>query len=247
VEIAISERGAVKGTKTRRERDFHLDTHTIAMLERHCSQMDERAALFGAAIEPDAFLFSLEPDCSTPMHPDYVTRRVAVLKDHLGIPDKRPETVTLEDRALQLRRQRPSPRPKGKTGPLPAGGLSFDEIGKRLDRSGRWAMLAVASAERREASALRGVTLSFDGSILALRKFTSSELLDAGFNISLVAKRQGHGPQVLMKHYAKSRQSADRRAAQHLGHAIHGNPPEAVSTNGRDIYGLMIPADNHRR
>lgn len=61
----------------------------------------------------------------------------------------------------------------------------------------------------------------FDASIVALRKFTSSELLDAGFNISMVAHRQGHGPQVLMKHYAKSRRSADRRAADHLGQVVH--------------------------
>lgn len=36
--------------------------------------------------------------------------------------------------------------------------------------------------------------------ILALRKFTSSELLGAGFSVSAVARRQGLGPQVLVKH-----------------------------------------------
>ncbi len=60
---------------------------------------------------------------------------------------------------------------------------------------------------------------------IALRKFTSSELLDAGFNISMVAQRQGHGPQVLAKHYAKRRRSADRKAAEHLGRVVHGAPP----------------------
>jgi hypothetical protein len=62
---------------------------------------------------------------------------------------------------------------------------------------------------------------TFDGSILALRKFTSSELLDAGFNVSMVAQRQGHGTQVLVKHYAKGRVSADRKAAEHLGRVVH--------------------------
>lgn len=57
--------------------------------------------------------------------------------------------------------------------------------------------------------------------MIALRKFTSSELLDAGFNISVVAQRQGHGPQVLTKHYSRSRRSADRRAAEHLGAIVH--------------------------
>jgi hypothetical protein len=81
--------------------------------------------------------------------------------------------------------------------------------------------LAVASAERRQAALARGLKLDFDGSILALRKFTSTELLDAGFNISMVAARQGHGPGVLVKHYSKARKSADRRAADHLGKLVH--------------------------
>jgi hypothetical protein len=82
--------------------------------------------------------------------------------------------------------------------------------------------MAVAAAQRREVAAADGDGEVFDGSILALRKFTSSELLDAGFNISAVAQRQGHGPQVLTKHYAKGRRSADRKAAEHLGRLVHG-------------------------
>ena len=38
----------------------------------------------------------------------------------------------------------------------------------------------------------------------------------------MVAQRQGHGPQVLVKHYARSRPSADRKAADHLGEVVHG-------------------------
>ena len=68
--------------------------------------------------------------------------------------------------------------------------------------------------------------LSFNG----FRKFTSSELLDAGFNISVVAQRQGHGPEVLAKHYSKARVSAQRKAAEHLGNVVHGvSPKEAES------------------
>ena len=97
--------------------------------------------------------------------------------------------------------------------------MSYKEIGRRLGRSERWAQLAVASAERRRRRR-GGGTEVFDGSIIALRKFTSSELLDAGFNLG-GAQRQGHGPQVLVKHYAKARPSADRRAAEHLGQVVH--------------------------
>ncbi len=192
----------VKTTKTRVERDVALDVATLEMLKRHCDRMDERAELFGVEVAGDGFVFSLEPDCSLPMPAEWLTRQVSVLKEHLGIASKQPETVALEDEALRLFRQPPAPRPPGKRGPAPKGGMSFPDIGRTLGRSRRWAELAVLSALRREEVAARGEVDYFDGSIVALRKFTSSELLDAGFNISMVARRQGHGPQVLVKHYA---------------------------------------------
>lgn len=100
----------------------------------------------------DAFVFSLEADCSKPMRPDHMTRRTA-----------------------QLRKDRVSP----------TGG-------------------------------------SFDATILALRKFTRTELMDAGFNPSLVSGRQGHTVLVMLQHYSKARRSADRAAAEHLGRRVHG-------------------------
>ena len=212
----------VKTTKTRVVREVALDSQTMAMLQRHCDRMDERAAEFGTEVAPDGFVFSLEPDCSFPMSADYLTKQVAVLREHLGISTKRPETTAREDEALRLFRQQPAHRPKGKTGPAFKGSMSYEEIGRRLGRSGKWAFDAVASALRREHAAAGGPVEFFDGSILALRKFTSSELLDSGFNISMVAQRQGHGPQVLVKHYARSRPSADRKAADYLGEVVHG-------------------------
>ena len=195
----------VKPTKTRMEGKVAVDPETMDMLLRHCAQMDERADLCGLSIAPDAFVFSLALDCSAPMPPDYVTKRVALLKEHLGIANKRAQTIALEDEALRMYRQPPKQRRAGQAGRSPAGGLSYGAIGRQLGRSERWATLAVASAMRREAVQARGdrAHTMFDGSILALRKFTSSELLDAGFNISMVAQRQGHGPQVLAKYYAK--------------------------------------------
>jgi site-specific recombinase XerD len=215
----------IKATKTNTERTVVIDQGTVDMLLRHIEQIDERAASCGVDIAPTAYIFSLEPDCSTPMSADYLTKRVAVLKDHLGIPDKHPETIALEDEALALFRTEPTTRPAGRRGPKPKGGMSYQEIGRRLNRSSRWAALAVASAQRREAALLEhGEVEFFDGSILGLRKFTSSELLDAKFNVSAVAQRQGHGPQVLTKHYAKGRRSADQRAADHLGRLVHQQP-----------------------
>jgi hypothetical protein len=197
------------------------------MLLRHIAQMDQRAATAGTRVRPDGYLFSLEPDCSKPMPADYVTKRVAILKDHLGIADKRSATIELEDQALALFRGEGQQRPVGRRGPPPKGAMSYEEIGRRLSRTGRWASLAIAAAERREKTAALGGVDVFDGSILGLRKFTSSELLDSGLNIAAVAERQGHGPQVLAKHYAKGRRSADRQAAEHLGRLIHRSPPSA--------------------
>jgi hypothetical protein len=57
--------------------------------------------------------------------------------------------------------------------------MSYKAIGAQLDRSSQWAALAVATAERRERAGTKEAALDFDGSILALRKFTSTELLDA--------------------------------------------------------------------
>lgn len=220
---AVTSSGKVKTTKTRRSRTFHVDSETTAMLKRHYNQIKEEAAAAGVELAADSFLFSLAQDCSTPMPPDYFTKRVAVLKGYLGIEDKDPDVVALEDEALRLRRSTPPVRPARRTGPLPGGGLSYREIGAALGRSERWASLAVAAAARREHGQTSGRgDLDFDGSILALRKFTSSELLDAGFNVSVVAQRQGHGPQVLTRHYSKSRASSDKRAAEHLGRVVHG-------------------------
>jgi hypothetical protein len=194
------------------------------MLRRHCDTMDKRARDAGVDLDAAPFLFSLVEDCSKPMPPDYLTKRVGVLKGFLGIEDKRPDVVALEDEALRLRTMPAAPRPRGRTGPAPDGGMSFRDIGRRLGRSERWASLAVSAAQRRAHAAESGIgQRDFDGSILALRKFTSSELLDAGFNVSMVAQRQGHGPQVLTRNYSKSRASSDKRAAEHLGRVVHGS------------------------
>jgi hypothetical protein len=222
VDAAISESRRVKSTKTRRERSFHVDAETMAMLARVCQETDERAVQADVEMCPDPYLFSLTVDGSEPMPPDYLTRRVAVLKGHLGIEDKRPETIALEDEALRLHRQPPLPRATSVTGPAPRGAVSLREIGERLGRSPTWAAAAIDAATRREQAKAAGLgKVDFDGYILALRKFTSSELLDAGFNISMVAQRQGHRTQVLARHYSKSRESSDRKAAEHLGRVVH--------------------------
>ena len=77
-------------------------------------------------VPTDGFVFSLELDCSRPMEADYVTKQVARLKDHLGIADKRPETIALEDEALRL--YRATGAGARRSGPA-GGGMSYKEIG----------------------------------------------------------------------------------------------------------------------
>lgn len=154
VDSAVNDAGGtlvVKGTKTHQTRWVSLDPATAELLQDHLADMDRRAGDFGATLDADPFVFSLEPDCSKPMRPDYMTRQAQVLRRKLGLSDA-----------------------------------------------------------------------PFATSILAIRKFTSTELMDAGFNPSLVSGRQGHTVQVMLKHYSKARSSADRKAASHLGNRVHG-------------------------
>lgn len=63
--------------------------------------------------------------------------------------------------------------------------------------------------------------IDFDATILAMRKWTSTELMDAGFNPATVSGRQGHTIQVMLSNYSSRRASADQAAADHLGAAVH--------------------------
>ncbi len=230
VRAAADADGTLKETKRREHRrDVPLDAGTLGVLQSLIEQMDERAAVCEVSIGPDAFVFSLELDCSRPILPDRVTKRLQVLKGHLGLEDKRPGTVELEDEALRLRRFGVVDR-TGRPGPPPLDGaaMSYDDIATVLSRTQMWAKRACAAAERRERAAGE-LQLDFNLSFNGLRKFTSSELLDAGFNINVVAQRQGQGAEVLIKHYGKARGSARRRAAEHLGGVVHGAVDRASS------------------
>jgi integrase len=222
ITAAVDPHGSLKDPKrAQHRREVSLDEETLSVLRRQLDEMEARADFLGVQMTKDPFLFSVEADCSAPFAPGRVAKRLAVLKGHLGIEDKRPETVALEDEALRLRRFGVVER-EGRPGPAPKDGaaMSYDDIAKALGRTQMWARRACDSALRRErAAGLDHVNfnLSFNG----FRKFTSSELLDAGFNISVVAHRQGHAPGVLAKHYSKARRSAQRKAADHLGRVVH--------------------------
>lgn len=74
---------------------------------------------------------------------------------------------------------------------------------------------------RRLRKQLGATAADFDATILAMRKWTSTELMDAGFNPATVSGRQGHTVQVMLTNYASRRASADQAAADHLGSVVH--------------------------
>ncbi len=162
VDNAVNDAGGLvveKPTKTQRSRVVSIDAATVSMLTAHLATMDERARFCGARIPPDAFVFSLEVTCQVPMRPEFMTRRMRILRQKLDI------------------------------GPG-----------------------------------------DFDATILALRKWTSTELMDAGFNPSAVSDRQGHTVQVMLHHYSSRRRSADRAAAEHLGAQVHRSADATTHT-----------------
>lgn len=73
----------LKGTKTGVRHALALDEETVHLLRLHLKAQDDVAAHNGCTIG-DGYLFSLEVDCSRPMRPDYVSKRVRARRT--GIP-----------------------------------------------------------------------------------------------------------------------------------------------------------------
>lgn len=75
-------RGApyVKTTKNRKRHTLALDDETLHQLRLHLKGQDELAAHAQAHVGADAYVFSLRVDCSVPMRPDYVTKRIAATR-----------------------------------------------------------------------------------------------------------------------------------------------------------------------
>lgn len=59
-------------------------------------------------------------------------------------------------------------------------------------------------------------------------------------HVSMVAQRQGHGPQVLLKHYSKAHRSSDRKAAEHLCRLVHKGVGEDTTDRGADQMGGVV-------
>jgi len=74
-----------KDTKTHQRRTLSLDEHTVGILKDHRSRCEARAAALGLTLPAAGFVFSLAPDCSTPMRPNTVTQRYGRLARRLSL------------------------------------------------------------------------------------------------------------------------------------------------------------------
>lgn len=89
VEITVNDAGGQvvidNFTKTRNARAVSIDAGTIALLSGHRAAMEARAAEAGGQLVDAAFVFSHSPTCSTPVRPEYLTRRMRHLRRDLGL------------------------------------------------------------------------------------------------------------------------------------------------------------------
>jgi integrase len=74
-----------KDTKTHQQRRVALDPETVTILTEHLDRLRERAAALGLELPPNAYVFSLAPDASTPFLPDTASQRYSKMAARLGV------------------------------------------------------------------------------------------------------------------------------------------------------------------
>ena len=72
-------------TKTHQQRRIALDPESVEILRDYMARVDEQAAQLGVSVGPDAYLFTLSPDGSTPLKPDTATQRYERMATRLEI------------------------------------------------------------------------------------------------------------------------------------------------------------------
>jgi integrase len=75
----------LKDTKTHQQRRVALDAETVEVLMAHRENQREQLSLLELDKRTDAFVFSLEPDCSVFLIPETVTQRYGRMVERLGI------------------------------------------------------------------------------------------------------------------------------------------------------------------
>ena len=90
--ISVGVQGPVerKRPKTKSSmRQIALDEGTVELLAAHRARATQRGLACGISLPPTSFVFSHEPDGSTPWRPDYVSLKFRRLRKGLGLDDVR--------------------------------------------------------------------------------------------------------------------------------------------------------------
>ena len=120
IEISVSGRRSAirqKDTKTHQMRRVALDAESVEILREQLDRQDERIRQLGLKTARNPFLFSLDPDCGTPLLPDSVSQRFDRLAARLDIDTSLHKLRQLQrhrvDRGWRRRTHcRRSPRPR---------------------------------------------------------------------------------------------------------------------------------------
>jgi integrase len=70
-------------------RQIALDVGSVELLGAHRARATQRGLACGISLPPTSFVFSHEPDGSTPWRPDYVSLKFRRLRKGLGLDDVR--------------------------------------------------------------------------------------------------------------------------------------------------------------
>lgn len=74
-----------KDTKTHQQRRVALDVETIAVLREQLARCEARASTLSLSLPADGYVFSPDPDGSTPLVPDTATQRFSRMAVRLGV------------------------------------------------------------------------------------------------------------------------------------------------------------------
>ena len=82
--VQVSSQLYEKDTKAHQQRTVRLDAATAVMIREHRNAVFAEAELLKTALDPDGFVFSDEPDGSTPVPPDRLTQAWRRVADSVG-------------------------------------------------------------------------------------------------------------------------------------------------------------------
>ncbi|MEU1684773.1 tyrosine-type recombinase/integrase [Micromonospora sp. NPDC005707] len=74
-----------KDTKTHQQRRIALDAETVEVLRDQLTRSQVRASALGLSLLADVYVFSTDPDSSTPLVPDTATQRFSRMAARLGV------------------------------------------------------------------------------------------------------------------------------------------------------------------